>query len=378
MGLVRPDNDTEVPGAAIGTMPYRIGRAAITVGDIRGFVSPALEVSGINFFVVAVVAAWLAGFGAAAASFAVRRRREPGTWAFFGAILGPAALALLRVAPPGRCWSCAAATDGWMTMCMWCGEDVREPVTVREPKLDTPVEEVRTHGPLTVIEGSAPRAPRAISPGAEAREPTSSIGPIALIRNMAIAPTPAPRAVDPPPRERRIDLAGPPPLAEQARRTAAAAAASAAAAIEPAADPVRRLKASLGRTTQSPGAATARVPLEALQPGPTADPRSVVLASAIYVTGSRGLLAGSRYGIALSGDELRILGPVDVDPSAVVIHHSLAGMDATGLQGRLIITATDGRRDQLALVFMSVAGGSPEGVADAIVSAAAGRRADSR
>jgi hypothetical protein len=193
-------------------------------------------------------------------------------------------------------------------------------------------------------------------------------------------PVPAPRAVDSAPRERRIDLSAPPPLAEQARRIPAATAAAgfASASVEPAADPVRRLKASLVGSTRSLGAATARVPAPAIHIGPNAEPRSIVLASAIYVTGSRGLQAGSRYGIALFGDDLRILGPVDIDPSAVMIRHSLRGMDATGLQGRLIITATDGRRDQLALVFMSVAGGSPEGVADAIVAAADHLETDSR
>lgn len=195
----------------------------------------------------------------------------------------------------------------------------------------------------------------------------------ATVRNVSEdpvpTPVPAPRGVDSGPRERRIDLAAPPPLGEQARRISSATAARASASVEPADDPVRRLKASLGRSTQSLSAATARVPAPEVNLGPNVEPRSIVLASAIYVTGSRGLQAGSRYGIALYGDDLRILGPVDIDPSAVAIRHALRGMDATGLQGRLIITATDGRRDQLALVFMSVAGGSPEGVADAIIAA---------
>jgi hypothetical protein len=348
-------------------------------------------VLGINLFVTAVVAAWLVGFGAAAAMFAIRRRREPGTWAFFGAILGPAALALLSAAPPGRCWSCAAPTEGWLTLCPWCGEDVREPV--RElPVREVPDEGVRTHAQLTVIEGNAPRAPRASrSPRSTAAQVESRYTTVpdaparpTTVRNVPADPAPAsmpaPRAVDSAPRERRIDLSAPPPLAEQARRipAATAAAASASPSVEPATDPVRRLKDSLGRSTQSLGAATARVPAPAIHFGPSEEPRSIVLASAIYVTGSRGLQAGSRYGIALFGDDVRILGPVDVDPSAVVIRHSLRGIDATGLQGRLIITATDGRRDQLALVFMSVAGGSPEGVADAIVAAADHLETDSR
>ncbi len=337
--------------------------------------------SGIELFITAVVAAWLIGFGGAAARFAVRRRREPATWALFGAILGPAALAILSTAPPGRCWRCHAPTEGWLTLCAWCGEDVREPLP------DIPEDVVRAPAQLTVIEGTAPRPPRPgpVAMERDTTEPAAPPRPAAVqgpapqastIPNVPAAPDR--RSVETVPRERRIDLSSPPPLAEQARRMPAATAPAASTTIEAAADPVRRLKASLGRSTQSLGAAMAAAAAPIREPEPVAGPNSIILASAIYVTGSRGLQAGSRYGIALSGDDLRILGPVDINPSAVAIHHSLRGMDATGLQGRLIITATDGRRDQLALVFMSVAGGSPEGVADAIVTAADELERDSR
>lgn len=292
------------------------------------------------------------GFGTAAARLAVRRRRRPRTWAIFGAIIGPAALALLELAPPGRCWSCAAPTQGWLTLCPWCGEDIREPVG------DAPVEEVRVRGPLTVIDGSASRA--LVGETDERRLPrVGSSG-----RNSAARSTPDSvdgRDVDVSPGERRIELPPRPPFAEPTTQVPPAA----HVMFQPAADPVHRLKAMLGGSHQSLAAAQAE-PAHA----PAAEPRNIVLASAIYVTGSRGLLAGSRYGIALVGDHLRILGPVDVDPAAVAIAHPLRGVDATGLQGRLIITAGERRRERLALVFMSVAGGSAEGVADAIVAAA--------
>jgi hypothetical protein len=193
---------------------------------------------------------------------------------------------------------------------------------------------------------------------------------------------PVPHIVEPIPIERRIEVPSRPPLAEQARRVPMAAA---SVTVEAAADPVRRLKASLGRSGQSlagVAVATGQAVAARVQALPdrrtAAEPRSVVLASAIYVTGSRGLQAGSRYGIAIVGEDLRILGPVDINPTAIAIHHALNGMDATGLQGRLIITATDGRRDQFALVFMSVAGGSPESVADAIIAAAGEHGPNSR
>lgn len=321
------------------------------------------EVSGIDLLIIALAAAWLAGFGAAAARLAVRRRRRPQTWAVFGAILGPAALAILQVAPPGRCWSCAAPTQGWLTLCPWCGEDVRGAARERPP------EPIHLHGLLTVIDGSAPRAPvrdpstrsapgRASNPrGATVRQ-TRGSGARTLVDAGSGAG------------ERPIDAPALPRIAEPVERAPATAA---TASVAPTADPVNRLRSRLGRSLQSLATAEAE-----LVPLAVAEPLNVVVASAIYVTGTRGLQPGSRYGIALVGHELRILGPVDVDPGAVAIVHSLRGVDATGLQGRLIITAGQGRRDRLALVFMSVAGGSAEGVADTIVTAAAGLGADSR
>jgi hypothetical protein len=256
-------------------------------------------------------------------------------------------------------------------MCPWCGEDIREPAS-RLPKVSkAPEEIVRVHGSLTVIDGSASRAPMArIDPSRSASRATNSnSAPVSERPAASVA-----RIVEPTPIERRIEVPSRPPLAEQAQRVPLA---MASATVEAAADPVRRLKASLGRSGQSiagAAAVTGQAVAARMQALPdrraAVEPQSVVLASAIYVTGSRGLQAGSRYGIAIVGEDLRILGPVDINPTGVAIRHSLSGMDATGLQGRLIITASDGRRDQFALVFMSVAGGSPEGVADAIVAAA--------
>lgn len=314
----------------------------------------------IDPLITAIAATWLAGFGAASAAFAVRQRRSPVTWSVFGAILGPAALAILRVAPPGRCWSCEAPTQGWLTQCLWCGEDVHEPAP------EVPEEEVLAPGPLIVIEGRAPRPSTEDAVGRRATDRAPHARP--AMTGQAAPLAPARRALAALPSLPRIELPARAPAAEPERRAPAAS-----LSLEAAPDPVRRLKASLGRSSQSIAAAeVAPVPVPVAVPvrRASAEPHDVVLASAIYVTGTRGLQAGSRYGIALFGYDLRILGPVDTDPTAVAILHSLRGVDATGLQGRLIITAGDGRRDRLALVFMAVAGGSPEGVADAIVQAA--------
>jgi hypothetical protein len=146
---------------------------------------------------------------------------------------------------------------------------------------------------------------------------------------------------------------------------------------ELAAEPVHAMQARLGASTAGAGAAAAatRQAQAAAIPGRPEDAHDVILASAVYVTGSRGLQAGSRYGIALIGPNLGILGPVDVDPTAIAIVRPLRGLDANGIQGQLIITAAEGSRDRFALVFMSVAGGTPEGVAEVIAAAAATKTA---
>ena len=240
-------------------------------------------------------------------------------WAVLGAVLGPVALLILRRAPPGRCADCDARTIGWSNVCAWCGEDVRgtqaEPLHEPAPQ---PEPEVSAPASLTVIRGT------------------------------------------------RRDPARP---AELATDTAAHAAAVPPAGADGAAvGPVHRLKSVLGPSTATGPANRQESGAAPTDPGDEA--REVILASAVYVTGTRGLQAGSRYGIALIGTNLGILGPVDVDPSAIVVLRQLRGLDATGEQGQLIITADESVRSRFALVFMSLAGGTPERVAEIIATAA--------
>ena len=93
-----------------------------------------------------------------------------------------------------------------------------------------------------------------------------------------------------------------------------------------------------------------------------------MLTAAVYVTGSTALESGRRYILATYGTRLRVLGPVDVDPSAIVLDHAIAGLDATASEGRLVVSGTTGRA-ALVLVFMAIAGTTPDLVAKAIVDA---------
>ena len=95
-----------------------------------------------------------------------------------------------------------------------------------------------------------------------------------------------------------------------------------------------------------------------------------ILASGVFVNGTVGLQIGSRYLIELADERLRVLGPADEDPSSVVFDRSVHEMDATGLNERLILNQRSNARGASILAFISLAGGTPEGVAEEVVQAA--------
>jgi hypothetical protein len=92
------------------------------------------------------------------------------------------------------------------------------------------------------------------------------------------------------------------------------------------------------------------------------------VATATYIAGSTSLEPGARYIIGVDGARLRLLGPVDVDPSAVALAFEIADVDASVIGGRLLISQHRGSGAVLA--FMSVAGMTPDRLASAIVGAA--------
>lgn len=94
---------------------------------------------------------------------------------------------------------------------------------------------------------------------------------------------------------------------------------------------------------------------------------TITLASGIFITGNVGLVAGSRYTIQVRDEQFQVLGPVDVDPTRVALERPVASMDATAYEGRLVISEPGRASGGVVLAFMSLAGGAPADVADALV-----------
>lgn len=228
-------------------------------------------------------------------------------WMVYGALLGPVALILLWVAPPGRCATCQASVRGWTTTCEWCGNRV----AVRSASASPGEKDGK---PL-------------LAPAATAKAATATGS--ADIRRTIESTTDA-RI-----RERLTSIS--------ARRGD---------------DP-----------TPASGSATP-TPLAAV---PDLTDRRI-LASGIYITGTLSLVAGSRYALEVGGGTLRVLGPVDIDPSTVALTQDLTGMEATGFDERLILTFGGGGRHGMVLVFSALEGSTAAGVSAAIISAARSTR----
>lgn len=250
-------------------------------------------------------------FGLASARVAKGRDRIELVWFVFGAILGPIALLLLWAAPPGRCRSCMTPTCGWLPVCGWCHEDVR----------------------VVPLETRALLAKMAKSRNERDR-------PLVRDRERPIE--------DPRPGPKRVEAAKPPAFV---------------------------LPHFGGLTRPVEG----RSPTAVDGPRRTANGRSAMtdskaidssaVATATYITGSAGMKPGHRYIISVDGERLRLLGPVDIDPTVVALDLDIRDVDATSIEGRLLISRPASRSGS-AIAFMSVTGTTPDGMATAIVEAA--------
>lgn len=282
--------------------------------------------------VTVLVLAWALGFAVAAAWLARRRDRLALAWLLFGAILGPVALVLLWFAPPGRCSHCRAPVRGWLTICEWCGMDIRHAASSSE-------------GAAGAATSAAPRGRPLISvaPTRRPGDPPASTPPVVA------PPVEAPPALEP--QARSADPVEAPPAASPASG-------GGSVATKTTAPTSPRTRTRSTKKTKAAAAAQA-------------------LASGIFVTGTVGLAPGSRYSIQIGESDLHIVGPADLSPKAVAFERALDGVDATGLEGRLVISAP-GTRGGTVLVFQSLDGADASAVARTVMDAVRKAGGDAR
>jgi hypothetical protein len=267
--------------------------------------APALVVAAL---ILGPISAWLAA----------RQQRNPAIWLLFGAVIGPIALAILVLAPPARCPSCAEPTAGFATRCAACGTDL-------DSKAPGPADLMAwTDG--AVPNGAGGSVPGDASGGRRLRSlPDASTGSDGGPGRITGARDEMPGDGQP----ARLSAVG-------ARRP------SGAATIGGSIIDGSRLDVTL-------------------------------LAMAVLVLGPEPLQSGSRYVIARSRDRLLVIGPVEASNEHVEYSLPLLGVEANYIADRLVVSATgdDRNRSSIVIAFQSVASLTGRAVDEAIMEPAA-------
>lgn len=323
--------------------------------------------------IIILGAIWVVAFGLTGALLAARHARPPMRWAVLGALFGPIALVVLLTGPPGRCPTCDAPVRDRSNICYWCGNPIVKADGVKLapaalPRAgaveETPAPRVRAK---TLSERTVPTPSRAQAHPAPSEAPAPA--PVEA-RRRTTGRAQAERASREPAAQRpAAEPAAQPPAAEPAAQRPAASGAAVPATPLPALKapppeplPVPRMPNYPRAISEAVEAAPAAAPATVPEP----EPRQV-LATAVYMTGSAGLLVGCRYALAVEGQRFMVLGPIDQDPTTVALERSLTQVDATGINGRLVISKADGELEGV-LVFVSLAGAPADLVADRLIA----------
>ncbi len=242
-----------------------------------------MPIATLAFVISALVFAPLSSYVAG------RRARSPVVWFGLGILIGPLALLLLLLAPPGHCPDCGSRVRGWPGACASCGAPLSGALAwpraaTAEPAVERPVV-VRPVGGGNAAEAPSVAPRPVLVPDPPREEPLVS----------------RPTAARPP--DRFWAASEPPPLSDVAAAK-------------------RRYRDQQDQV--APGAR--------------------LLGSGIYLGGSAPtatrvarLDVGDRYGLARDGDELQILGPVHLDPKRIVARVPLTGTEVEVVGDRLVI-----------------------------------------
>lgn len=257
-------------------------------------------------------------------AFVARSRdRGPLIWFALGALLGPIALVLVVFAPPGRCESCGWQVAGWPSHCAVCGAPLRTPSSrlERSPAAAAPVV---VGAPLT------PAVPDTL---------------LSIVR-------PFPPSTD-------NDMAKPATVVTRARPSRAKATASVSVDERPTA---------AGRV----GATRPIDPVAARAVSRNDVDRSddnVILATALFLTGSSSCRPGMHYALAIRAGSLLVIGPLERSRDAVVVERPLGSIEVTAHEDRLLIKSRPAGIRIWSIAFGQLSGQSAESVERALVSA---------
>ncbi|MEA2537106.1 MAG: hypothetical protein QOF11_1340 [Chloroflexota bacterium] len=89
-------------------------------------------------------------------------------------------------------------------------------------------------------------------------------------------------------------------------------------------------------------------------PGSRFNSETEILATGVFVGGSVHLSLGARYAIARRKRTFEVLGPVDVAPGVLRLEHPMAGLDATVVADRLVVTEKTTGRPTFVIVFQAL------------------------
>jgi hypothetical protein len=361
---------TPSPAPAAGTIAVPIGttpvpsRFLVCISGLR-----ALRKRIVLQILAALAPAWLVSaliFGPVAGVLARRVDRSPLVWLVYGAILGPIAVGLVVLAPPGRCPVCGTPTAGWSPRCIACGSDVR---TGRSP---TPPVQDRAGSSAPAPMPSAAGSPAIVGPRVAATRASDASGVVGARGAQPEGPVSSPGLLVGGRRPQTW------PAVRQPEPGGVLSPYSQAAAPVPTSPPIRAAGADQASpATMAGNAATGSRMAAALRVGGHAPPTADVIASAAYLGGSDALTIGMRYGLARDGEALLVVGPLDQTPSTIRVVRAVDALDITAIDGRLLISERkDGAQGSFYLVFVLVAGGPLDEVESLLSDASTGPQVD--
>jgi hypothetical protein len=113
--------------------------------------------------------------------------------------------------------------------------------------------------------------------------------------------------------------------------------------------------AAVGAVSATAVQAPGPTPVATSGPASRSSGETEILATGVFVGGSVHLSLGARYAIAKRKRTFEVHGPVDVAPGVLRLEHPMAGLDATVVADRLVVTEKTTGRPNFVMVFQSLA-----------------------